>query len=97
MNMSQGGERGVGTSKDKGEDKWIIVGKLISALIPTSLPMKVVMTNLTTTTASNVKIDMSKLQSKKWLNKNKGGSSSTSKPVTTSNPKDKENLSMSKP
>lgn len=89
----------VGSLKDSGEDKGKLMGKLISTHILTSLLMKAIMT-----TSSNVKVelrkdnnirpnvkdDFSKLQSKKWINIREGGSSSsTSKPVTTSEPKDK--------
>lgn len=43
-----------------------MVGKVISTQIPTSLPMKPMMTtSLTTTSALNVEVDLSKFQQKK--------------------------------
>lgn len=89
MNVSQGGW---GSSKDSGEEKGKVVGKVISTQILTSIQMKSIVTSSTTTTKiyPNVEFNILKLQSNKGLNINEGGSgSSTAKPVTTFDPKDK--------
>lgn len=60
--------------------------------IPTSLPMKSILTTSTTTITPNVEVYMLKLQSKKGLNLGERVlGSSTTKPVTTSDSKYKGN------
>lgn len=90
MNVSQGGEKGIGSSKVSGEDIRKVVGKLMSTQIPTSIPMKPVVTTSTTITATlNVDIDLSKLQ-KKGISIREGGSSTVVvKNTSTVDPKDK--------
>ncbi|CAI9299918.1 unnamed protein product [Lactuca saligna] len=67
----------VGSLKDSGEEKGKLMGKLISTQILTSLPMKAIMTISSNVKVEprkdnnilpNVKVDFSKLQSKKWIN-----------------------------
>ena len=90
MNVSQGGDKGYGSSSDGGEEIGKIFGQVFPNQIPTSLPMKSIMTTSTKNTIPNVEFDMSKLQSKKGLNIiEKASGSSTAKPVATSDPKDK--------
>lgn len=85
-NMSQGGERRVGSLKDKGENKGKVVGKIISTQIPTSLPTKpIVTTSTTTSTTPSINVDLSKLEINERLNIGEGGSGSTNdKNITTS-------------
>lgn len=50
VNVSQGGgRRGLGSSKGTDEDKGLVVGRVLATQIPTSLPMKPLMTTSTTT------------------------------------------------
>lgn len=61
--MLQGGEKVVGSLKDIEEDKGKVLGKVISTHIPTSIPMKSIVTSSTITTVTpNVELDLSMLQ-----------------------------------
>lgn len=64
---------------------------MISTQIRTSVLMKLIMTtSSTTTTTPNIGVDLSKLQQQKGISFQEGGSSSsTKKPITNANDKDK--------
>lgn len=88
VNVSQEGERGVGSSKISGDDKRKVVGRVISTQIPTTIQMKPVLSTSTTiTTDPNINVGLSKLQQKKGISIGKGGSSSiVIKTTSTVNP-----------
>lgn len=76
------------------------MGRVTSTQLPTSLPMKPIMTtSITISNAPSINVDLSKTQTNKGLNINGGGSSSaTTKPITSA-PKDKGkgiNMELSK-
>lgn len=74
VNVSQEGERGVGSSKISGDDKRKVVGRVISTQIPTTIQMKPVLTTITID--PNINVGLSKLQQKKGISIGKGGSGS---------------------
>ncbi|CAI9283169.1 unnamed protein product [Lactuca saligna] len=84
--VSQGGEREVGSSNAFGEDKGVVIRKTMSTQIPTKIPMKhVIVSSKTNFTTGN--FDQSKVQSKGIsINEGAGGSSST--PVKTNSNND---------
>ncbi|CAI9293754.1 unnamed protein product [Lactuca saligna] len=87
MIVSRGGDK-CGSSKNGAEDKSKVVGKVFSTKISIPVSKKPIITTLKTIATSNVEIDMSKLQSKKWLDLNEGGlDSSNVKTVESSKPK----------
>lgn len=49
MHVSQGGDKGVGSSKASGEDTGVLVGKVMSSQIPTPISMKPIVSTSTTT------------------------------------------------
>ncbi|CAI9297091.1 unnamed protein product [Lactuca saligna] len=69
------GRKGVGSYKGTGEEKGVVVVRVLFAQIPTSLPMKPGVSITTTTIAPNINIDVSKLQTKKRVNIGEGASS----------------------
>lgn len=57
-NVSQRIERGLGLSKGTNEDKCVVVERVMTMKIPTSLPMKPLVPTLTTTTTNAPQINV---------------------------------------
>ncbi|CAH1422833.1 unnamed protein product [Lactuca virosa] len=88
--MSQWGERGVGSSKASSDDTGVVIGKIMSTQILTTIPMKLVIVSLTTT-STTTSFDQSKDQSTGIpTTECVGGLSSALVKITSNNdPKDK--------
>lgn len=61
VHVLQGGERGVGSSKGYNEDTGVVVGKVFSTQIATTIPMKPISSITTTTNDPQENMDWSKL------------------------------------